>query len=114
MNNLLSTFIFKNVCIFLTFNYFFILTAILTKPDLIDKGTEKNILAIVHNKVIPLRKGYIMVKCRGQQQIDDKIPLEEAAEIERDFFQNHDYFRLKSEENLIYIFVPKNVCLQLT
>ncbi|XP_059392850.1 interferon-induced GTP-binding protein Mx3-like [Carassius carassius] len=73
--------------------------AILTKPDLIDKGTEKSILAIVHNKVIPLRKGYIMVKCRGQQQIDDKIPLEEAAEIEKDFFENHDYFRGLLTEN---------------
>uniref|UniRef100_A0A672NR04 Myxovirus (influenza virus) resistance D n=1 Tax=Sinocyclocheilus grahami TaxID=75366 RepID=A0A672NR04_SINGR len=64
-----------------------------TEPDLIDKETEKSVLAIVHNKVIPLRKGYIMVKCRGQQQIDDAIPLEEAAQMERDFFQNHDYFR---------------------
>ncbi|KAK7121471.1 hypothetical protein R3I93_022534 [Phoxinus phoxinus] len=67
--------------------------AILTKPDLIDKGTEKDILAIVHNKVIPLHKGYTMVKCRGQQQIDNNIPLEEATQIERDFFQNHDHFR---------------------
>uniref|UniRef100_A0A673G3R5 Interferon-induced GTP-binding protein Mx3-like n=1 Tax=Sinocyclocheilus rhinocerous TaxID=307959 RepID=A0A673G3R5_9TELE len=67
--------------------------AILTKPDLIDKGTEKSILKIVHNEVIDLRKGCIMVKCRGQQQINDDIPLEEAAQMERDFFQNHDYFR---------------------
>ncbi|XP_067235658.1 interferon-induced GTP-binding protein Mx3-like [Chanodichthys erythropterus] len=73
--------------------------AILTKPDLIDKGTEKNILDIVHNKVIPLHKGYVMVKCRGQQQIDEKIPLEEATEIERDFFQNHDYFRCLLKED---------------
>ncbi|XP_073687898.1 interferon-induced GTP-binding protein Mx3-like [Garra rufa] len=73
--------------------------AILTKPDLIDKGTEKNILKIVNNEVIPLRKGYIMVKCRGQQQINDEIPLEEAAQMERDFFQNHDYFRCLLEEN---------------
>uniref|UniRef100_A0A671T1W8 Interferon-induced GTP-binding protein Mx2-like n=1 Tax=Sinocyclocheilus anshuiensis TaxID=1608454 RepID=A0A671T1W8_9TELE len=56
--------------------------AILTKPDLIDRGTETRILDIVHNKVIPLRKGYIMVKCRGQQQIDDNISLEEAAQME--------------------------------
>ncbi|XP_077066924.1 interferon-induced GTP-binding protein Mx3-like isoform X2 [Siphateles boraxobius] len=67
--------------------------AILTKPDLIDRGTEKDILDIVHNKVIPLGKGYTMVKCRGQQQINEKIPLEEATQIERDFFQNHDHFR---------------------
>jgi len=66
----------------------------LTKPDLIDRGTEKDILDIVHNKVIPLSKGYTMVKCRGQQQINDKISLEEAAEKERDFFQKHDFFRL--------------------
>uniref|UniRef100_A0A673GSY0 Interferon-induced GTP-binding protein Mx3-like n=1 Tax=Sinocyclocheilus rhinocerous TaxID=307959 RepID=A0A673GSY0_9TELE len=77
--------------------------AILTKPDLIDKGTEKSVLAIVHNKVIPLRKGYIMVKCRGQQQINDEIPLEAAAQMERDFFQNHDYFRLQKKK-IIYLF----------
>ncbi|KAK7121470.1 hypothetical protein R3I93_022533 [Phoxinus phoxinus] len=77
--------------------------AILTKPDLIDKGTEKNILDIVHNKVIPLRKGYTMVKCRGQQQIDKKIPLEEATQIERDFFQDHNFFSclLKEEKATI-------------
>ncbi|XP_048014195.1 interferon-induced GTP-binding protein Mx3-like isoform X1 [Megalobrama amblycephala] len=73
--------------------------AILTKPDLIDKGTERNIVDIVHNKVIPLRKGYVMVKCRGQQQIDENIPLEEAKQMERDFFQNHDYFRCLLNED---------------
>ncbi|XP_051548402.1 interferon-induced GTP-binding protein Mx2-like isoform X2 [Myxocyprinus asiaticus] len=67
--------------------------AILTKPDLIDVGTEINILAIAQNKLIPLRKGYIMVKCRGQKQIDDKIPLEEASRMEKHFFENHNYFR---------------------
>uniref|UniRef100_A0A8C1R8I2 Dynamin-type G domain-containing protein n=1 Tax=Cyprinus carpio TaxID=7962 RepID=A0A8C1R8I2_CYPCA len=73
--------------------------AILTKPDLIDKGTEKSVLAIVHNEVIPLCKGYTMVKCRGQQQIDDDISLEQATQIERDFFQNHDYFRCLLKED---------------
>lgn len=73
--------------------------AILTKPDLIDRGTEKSILNVVHNKVIHLRKGYIMVKCRGQQQINDRIPLEEALEMEKEFFQNHDSFRCLLSEN---------------
>ncbi|KAK9952344.1 hypothetical protein ABG768_018189 [Culter alburnus] len=73
--------------------------AILTKPDLIDKGTERNIVDIVHNKVIPLHKGYVIVKCRGQQQIDENIPLEEAKQMERDFFQNHDYFRCLLNED---------------
>uniref|UniRef100_A0A8C2E0J3 Myxovirus (influenza virus) resistance G n=1 Tax=Cyprinus carpio TaxID=7962 RepID=A0A8C2E0J3_CYPCA len=73
--------------------------AILTKPDLIDRGTETKILDIVHNKVIPLHKGYIMVKCRGQQQIDDEILLEKAAEMERDFFRTHKHFRCLLEED---------------
>uniref|UniRef100_A0A8C1XQZ2 Uncharacterized protein n=1 Tax=Cyprinus carpio TaxID=7962 RepID=A0A8C1XQZ2_CYPCA len=85
--------------------------AILTKPDLIDKGTEESILAVVHNKVIPLRKGYIMVKCRGQLQIDDKIPLQEAAQMERDFFQNHDYFRYLLKESKASI---KSLAIKLT
>ncbi|XP_030634838.1 interferon-induced GTP-binding protein Mx2-like [Chanos chanos] len=67
--------------------------AILTKPDLVDKGTEKNILNIVHNQVVPLSKGYIIVKCRGQKQIDDKISLTDAMRLERQFFEQHDYFR---------------------
>ncbi|XP_072513965.1 interferon-induced GTP-binding protein Mx3-like [Salminus brasiliensis] len=73
--------------------------AILTKPDLIDKGTEKNVLDIVKNQVIPLSKGYIIVKCRGQKQIDEKISLEEATRVERDFFKRHEYFKcLLNEE----------------
>ncbi|XP_060754692.1 interferon-induced GTP-binding protein Mx3-like [Neoarius graeffei] len=66
--------------------------AILTKPDLIDKGTEKNVLDIVQNQVIPLSKGYVVVKCRGQKQIDDKISLLEATREEREFFRRHEFF----------------------
>ncbi|XP_047659084.1 interferon-induced GTP-binding protein Mx2-like [Tachysurus fulvidraco] len=73
--------------------------AILTKPDLIDKGTEKNIMDIVRNQVIPLSKGYVIVKCRSQKQIDDKISLTEATRVEREFFRRHEYFScLLSEE----------------
>ncbi|XP_062406310.1 interferon-induced GTP-binding protein Mx1-like [Sardina pilchardus] len=66
---------------------------ILTKPDLVDPGTEDNILEIVYNRVIPLSKGYIVVKCRGQQQIQDGIPLAKATRMERDFFSQHRIFK---------------------
>ncbi|KAF4075102.1 hypothetical protein AMELA_G00230790 [Ameiurus melas] len=66
--------------------------AILTKPDLIDRGTEKNILDIIRNQVIPLSKGYVIVKCRGQKEIDDKISLPEATRVEREFFRRHEFF----------------------
>ncbi|XP_066516313.1 interferon-induced GTP-binding protein Mx3-like [Hoplias malabaricus] len=66
--------------------------AILTKPDLIDKGAEDDVLKIVQGKVIPLNKGYIVVRCRGQKDINDKISLAEAMVTERDFFKGHIYF----------------------
>uniref|UniRef100_A0A8B9JWP9 Uncharacterized protein n=1 Tax=Astyanax mexicanus TaxID=7994 RepID=A0A8B9JWP9_ASTMX len=74
--------------------------AILTKPDLVDKGTEKNVLDVVRNQVISLSKGYIVVKCRGQKQIDEKISLDEATRVERDFFKHHEHFSclLKEEK----------------
>ncbi|XP_076838526.1 interferon-induced GTP-binding protein Mx3-like [Brachyhypopomus gauderio] len=66
--------------------------AILTKPDLVDRGTERNVLDIVRNQVIPLSKGYVIVKCRGQKQIDDRISLADATRVERDFFRRHEFF----------------------
>ncbi|XP_067221005.1 interferon-induced GTP-binding protein Mx-like isoform X1 [Chanodichthys erythropterus] len=66
--------------------------AILTKPDLIDKGAEIDILNTVQGKVVPLSKGYIIVRCRGQSDINNKIPLSEAMEMEMEFFRNHRYF----------------------
>ncbi|KAM4588632.1 interferon-induced GTP-binding protein Mx-like [Odontesthes bonariensis] len=66
---------------------------ILTKPDLVDKGTEEQKVEIVQNKVIPLKKGYMIVKCRGQQEITEKVSLTEAIEREKAFFYDHPYFQ---------------------
>ncbi|RXN14935.1 interferon-induced GTP-binding Mx3-like protein [Labeo rohita] len=43
-------------------------------------------------KVVPLSKGYIIVRCRGQSDINNKIPLDEAIDMEMEFFKNHRYF----------------------
>lgn len=66
---------------------------ILTKPDLVDKGTEKNVVNVVQNLTYRLKKGYMIVKCRGQQDITDKLSLAEATKKEMLFFQTHPYFR---------------------
>nr|DBA34531.1 TPA: hypothetical protein GDO54_002082 [Pyxicephalus adspersus] len=66
---------------------------ILTKPDLVDKGTEQQVLCTVQNKVYPLKKGYMMVKCRGQKEIQDNISLQDALKKEKEFFTNHQDFR---------------------
>ena len=68
-------------------------TGILTKPDLVDKGTEETVLDIVHNMVIPLTKGYMIVKCRGQKEIMDRVSLPEATERENAFFKEHAHLR---------------------
>ncbi|KAB1283346.1 Interferon-induced GTP-binding protein Mx2 [Camelus dromedarius] len=71
---------------------------ILTKPDLVDKGTEKCVLNVMQNLTYCLKKGYMIVKCRGQQDILDKMSLAEATRRETLFFQMHPYFRGLLEE----------------
>ncbi len=47
----------------------------------------------VNNQVIQLKKGYMIVKCRGQQDINEKLDLIKALEKERFFFDEHSHFR---------------------
>lgn len=70
-----------------------LLSGILTKPDLVDKGSEESMVDIIHNLVIPLKKGYMMVRCRGQLEITENISLTEATKREENFFKNHRYFQ---------------------
>ncbi|XP_070848763.1 interferon-induced GTP-binding protein Mx-like [Chaetodon trifascialis] len=71
---------------------------ILTKPDLVDKGAEGNVVDIVHNEVIHLKKGYMIVRCRGQKEITDKVSLSEAIEREKAFFRDHVHFQILYDE----------------
>ncbi|XP_004602574.2 interferon-induced GTP-binding protein Mx2 [Sorex araneus] len=71
---------------------------VLTKPDLVDKGTEGSILRVAQNRTYHLKKGYLMVRCRGQQDIADRLGLAEAAEKETKFFQGHPHFRTLLDE----------------
>ncbi|XP_006886826.1 PREDICTED: interferon-induced GTP-binding protein Mx1-like [Elephantulus edwardii] len=71
---------------------------ILTKPDLVDKGTEDRVLDVVKNMVYQLKKGYMIVKCRGQQDIQEKMSLPEALQKERSFFEDHEHFSGLLEE----------------
>ncbi|NWQ68218.1 MX protein, partial [Neopipo cinnamomea] len=71
---------------------------ILTKPDLVDRGTEESIIRIMQNMAIPLKKGYMIVKCRGQQDIHNKVTLASAIQQERNFFASHRHFSVLMEE----------------
>ncbi|XP_057186872.1 interferon-induced GTP-binding protein MxA-like [Triplophysa rosa] len=78
---------------------------ILTKPDLVDKGTEQTVVDVVHNEVIHLTKGYMIVRCRGQKEIMDHITLNEATETEKAFFKDHPHFNTLYNEG--FATIPK-------
>ncbi|XP_047438806.1 interferon-induced GTP-binding protein Mx-like [Mugil cephalus] len=78
---------------------------ILTKPDLVDKGTEETVVKIIHNEVIPLTKGYMIVRCRGQKEITENVSLTEAIETENDFFKCHAHFNALYDEG--HATIPK-------
>ncbi|XP_073524570.1 interferon-induced GTP-binding protein Mx-like isoform X2 [Phyllobates terribilis] len=65
---------------------------VLTKPDLVDAGAEREVLRVVQNRVYSLRKGYMMVKCRGQREIQENTSHEKAVQNEKVFFEKHEHF----------------------
>ncbi|CAJ0957376.1 unnamed protein product [Ranitomeya imitator] len=71
---------------------------ILTKPDLVDKGMEPDVVSVVQNLVYKLKKGYMIVKCRGQSEIMNNISLETALQNEQAFFEENEHFRVLLKE----------------
>jgi hypothetical protein len=59
----------------------------------VDKGTEDEVVNVVRNLVYHLKKGYMIVKCRGQQDIQEQMSLTQALQNERSFFEDHPHFR---------------------
>jgi len=63
---------------------------VLTKLDLMDPGTDAS--EILHNKVIPLRRGYIAVVNRGQRDIDADLSIRVGLRNEERFFRTHPVY----------------------
>ena len=66
--------------------------AVLTKPDLIDQGAEKEVLETLLNKRAPLKLGYAMVRCRNQRENEAQISMTTAREREKAFFDAHSFW----------------------
>lgn len=70
---------------------------VLTKPDLVDRGAEEEVLAVLRNERKPLKLGYVLVKNRGQAELassasdrsNDMSIIEQALKGEQAFFGNH-------------------------
>ena len=86
-------------------------SGVVTKPDLIDVGTERGLIDIVNNKTYPLEMGYSCVRCRGQKAIDDGQTLAEAIQQDEDFFGTKDHFRLFLRTWLTTVCVRVCVCV---
>lgn len=69
------------------------MNGVLTKADLIDKGNEESVLKILRNEVVPLKKGYTLIKCRGHQALQNNESLQKTLEKEKKFFTTHAIFR---------------------
>ncbi|CAF2990854.1 unnamed protein product [Rotaria socialis] len=65
---------------------------VLTKLDLVDRGAEQKLLEVFENKRIPLKHGYLLVKCRTQEDINNNIELSEALHREKEFFSKSSKF----------------------
>lgn len=59
-----------------------------------DQGTD--VVDILAGRIIPLRLGYVPVVNRGQRDIDNKRPIAQALEHEKDFFENHSSYKSKA------------------
>jgi len=63
---------------------------VLTKPDLIQEGNEELWFRVFQNKKYPLAKGYYVVRCRTQLEMDRDLP---ADQVEEEFFDMHEIGR---------------------
>ncbi|KAJ1410593.1 P-loop containing nucleoside triphosphate hydrolase protein, partial [Ochromonadaceae sp. CCMP2298] len=60
---------------------------VITKPDLIDRGAEGGVRDLLLGlKTEKFQMGFHIVKCRGQQQLNDGVTLDQGLEAEAHYF----------------------------
>ena len=74
---------------------------VITKLDLMDKGTDA--LSVLQNKVLPLKKGYIGVVNRSQDDINHRKSIRTALSAEQQFFMNSPYKLMASRLGTKYL-----------
>lgn len=65
---------------------------VMTCPDMVNKGAEQETMLIATNSKIPLKKGYVMVKCRSPQELKEGVTLAQSVANEEIFFRAHKHF----------------------
>jgi replication fork clamp-binding protein CrfC len=64
---------------------------VLTKLDIMDKGTDAKKALL--NQEVPLTLGYVGVKNRSKQDLNDKISMKDALKAEKEFFSTHPVYK---------------------
>lgn len=72
---------------------------VITKPDLIDDGAEREVAAVLSNRRKPLKLGYVMVKNRSQREVEQNVSAQEARRNEESFFAGHEVFSSMDKSN---------------
>ena len=62
---------------------------VITKPDLVDPGSEEGVLGLLRGEKIAFELGLHMVKCRNQRALNDAVTIEESIEDESRYFSSH-------------------------
>ncbi|KAI9834030.1 MAG: hypothetical protein M1826_005935 [Phylliscum demangeonii] len=68
---------------------------VLTKPDLVDKGGEHNVIDLVQGEKKPLRLGYCIVRNRGQNELS--ASSSDRHDRENEFFRTQPWASLNKE-----------------
>lgn len=63
---------------------------VITKIDIMDRGT--NAKRMIMGQEIPLRLGYVGVRNRSQQEINENVQVDNALKQEREYFSNHEIY----------------------
>lgn len=64
---------------------------VITKIDIMDRGTDAS--SMILNREVPLRLGYVGVKNRSQEDINNKVKVGIALTKEDEYFKNHPVYR---------------------
>lgn len=70
---------------------------VLTKIDIVDKGTENDIIKIMNNEDYKLKLGWIAVQNRSQKDIDMQKSINKHLKDEMMFFAGHEFFKVFSQ-----------------
>lgn len=77
----------KNLTISAAYECFFFRLGVLTKVDIMDKGTDATDL--LSGRLLPLRLGFVPVVNRSQSDIQHNKSIREMWRDERSFFRSH-------------------------